>query len=51
MVRPAHISPQLAAGVIAGKRPELPPREELPGPDTAQVCTVIVTERLCREAD
>lgn len=28
---------QLAAGVIAGKRPEIPPREELPGPDTAQV--------------
>ncbi|KAI7835872.1 hypothetical protein COHA_010220 [Chlorella ohadii] len=27
---------QLAAGVIGGKRPELPPREELPGPDTAQ---------------
>jgi serine/threonine protein kinase len=27
---------QLAAGVISGKRPAVPPREALPGPDTAQ---------------
>ena len=28
---------QLAAAVMAGRRPEVPPREELPGHDTAQV--------------